>query len=73
MKDDTTKLYAAFVLLIFKDLKELTTVFHENELIAQKEKHIPDYIAQRLKIVTVENAGVYYKIGEGVTTGSEFI
>ena len=45
----------------------------ENELIAQKEKYIPDPIVQRVKTVTIENGGVYYKTGKGVTTGSEFI
>ena len=66
--DDTTNLYTTFAQLTLKDLKELTTVCRENELIAQNEKYIPDSIPQRLKIVTIENAGVYYKTGKGVTT-----
>ena len=61
----------AFAQATPKDGKTFSTLCQEHGLILQKCKHLPQTVTQNASVITLENAGVYYKAGKEVATGND--
>jgi hypothetical protein len=55
------------------EIGKLVTLCHNEGLVRLKSKHLDPEVAQRISVVSIENAGAHFKTGQDVKSGADFL